>query len=318
MKGDWLVAAQALQRAEALFEEAPARARRSYAEGVETLGRYRLDPETLHLWAREVVGEGARRPLPPPHRFDEWDEHRKVGRILGRLVGVLGRERDRLVLPNLRLVLKEVFRYRPVGMRRSDLFGEGILGLYKATFRFDARRGVRFSTYATFWIRQSIRKGLTDRSRLIRVPQAIQEEFRRSGGKLTKAEVDRVRRLLRSMTLFSSVDSEDSRSHFAYEIPDPSLPEHSESLRLRKMPLLVRAAMARLDSKQRDVLQRRFGLDGERPETLEQIGVRLNLSRERIRQIEAEAILAMRHCGSLREAYEDLQDAGITVASARG
>ena len=95
-------------------------------------------------------------------------------------------------------------------MRRSDLFQEGILGLHKAVFRFDATRGIRFSTYATYWIRQAIRKALIDKARLIRVPQAIQEELRKEENKLNPSEADRVRRIMSETVLFSAGESDES------------------------------------------------------------------------------------------------------------
>jgi hypothetical protein len=171
---DMETASRALARAESLLELSPARALSAYNEGVAVLRKYVLDPETLYQWAREVGGT-----LRPSRSLGGVPELRKVDRVLQLLTRTLERERDRLVMPNFRLVLKEVFRYRPVGMKRSDLFQEGIIGLHKAVFRFDSSRGIRFSTYATYWIRQAMRKCLTDKARLIRVPQAIQEELHR-------------------------------------------------------------------------------------------------------------------------------------------
>ena len=116
-----------------------------------------------------------------------------VGEARESAVVALERARDVLVLPNFRLVLKDVFRYHPAGMRHSDLFQEGVLGLHKAVFRFDSERGTRFSTYATYWIRQSIRKALIDKARMIRVPQAVQEELRKEESRLNETEANRHR-----------------------------------------------------------------------------------------------------------------------------
>lgn len=285
------------------------RASRTFAEGARIIEKYRLDPETLYLWARDVGGSG--RSAGP---MDRLPASRKVDRIIRKVLRVLEAQRDRLVLPNFRLVLKEVFRYRPVGMVRGDLFQEGILGLHKAIFRYDPERGTRFSTYATFWIRQSMRKSLTDRSRLIRVPQAVQEELRKEASSLGAAERDRLRRIMGNTILFSYGENDDGVDRYSFDIKDPTVPEFGELLRLRRMPEAVQDALESLPSRQRDVLQRRYGLAGERPQTLEEIGVQLNLSRERIRQIEQDAIRAMRKSRGLCEVYEDLGHAQVTAA----
>ena len=126
-----------------------------------------------------------------------------------------------LVLPNFRLVLKEVFRYHPLGMRHSDLFQEGVLGLHKAVFRYDPTRATRFSTYATYWIRQSIRKALIDKSRMIRVPQAVQEQLRKSDSTLSARETDRVRRIMSETMLFSAGESEEGAERNSFVVRDP-------------------------------------------------------------------------------------------------
>jgi hypothetical protein len=142
MDKDLGLAFRAMDRAEALAHTSPARSERALQEGVRVLAKYPLDPETLYQWSREAV-YGVR----PLGELGKLKRTARLGRVLKRVVQVLERERDRLVMPNFRLVLKEVFRYHPTGMKRSDLFQEGILGLQKAVFRFDAERGIRFSTY---------------------------------------------------------------------------------------------------------------------------------------------------------------------------
>jgi RNA polymerase primary sigma factor len=310
MEADCTMATRALERAETLVKSSAARSTRQYQEGVAILDRYPLDPETLYQWSREIVGTlRGSGPLGKLERFQ------RIDRILRNVIEVLERERDRLVMPNFRLVLKEVFRYHPTGMKRSDLFQEGILGLHKAVFRFDASRAIRFSTYATYWIRQSIRKSLIDKSRMIRIPQAIQEELRKADSTLKPAEADRVRKLMGETILFSYGESDDSNDRFSFEVRDPTTPELGENLHTGKVPQVVNEALRDLNSRERDVVQRRFGLAGERPQTLEEIGVHLNLSRERIRQIEQEALARMRRCRDLLEVYEDLGMAEATAAT---
>ena len=310
MEGDLALASGALERAEAASEKPRGRPLVKYRGGVEILAKYRLDAETVYQWAREVadspfpaVSAGVSRKL------------RQVVRVLRNSLQALDAERERLLRANYRLVMKEVFRYRPIGMSYGDLFQEGILGLQKAVFRFDPERSIRFSTYATYWIRQSIRKALIDKSRMIRVPQAVQEELRKADGGLKVGEADRVRRVMSDTILFSYGESDDAKDRFSFDIRDPSMPEYGEKLHTTTVPRKVHRALGNLSSRERDVLLRRFGLDGERPHTLEEIGVRLNLSRERIRQIEQEALARMRGSRDLMEVYEDLDMAQVTSAN---
>jgi RNA polymerase primary sigma factor len=301
MADDLMKARQYLERTESLATKDPAKALQAFEAGAAVLGTYPLDPETLFQWAREAVNSKI-----PEHLLHKLPKLERIGALASRLLRRLDRERDNLVLPNFRLVLKEVFRYHPTGMRRSDLFQEGVLGLHKAVFRFDAERATRFSTYATYWIRQSIRKALIDKSRLIRVPQAVQEELRKQDSSLAPEEADRVRRIMTETMLFSAGESDDSGDRNTFVVEDPSVPELGEELHTGVIPRLVSDALESLETREREVLQRRFGLGGEKPQTLEEIGTRMNLSRERIRQIEREALGRMRKLTSLRDVYEDL------------
>ncbi|MGH9361689.1 MAG: sigma-70 family RNA polymerase sigma factor, partial [Thermoanaerobaculia bacterium] len=223
-------------------------------------------------------------------------------------IRIMEEARDRLVLPNFRLVLKEVFRYQPVGMKRSDLFQEGILGLHRAVFRFDPTRLTRFSTYATYWIRQAIRKALIDRSRLIRVPQAVQEELRNPDTHLSSEEVERVNRLMRETVSISAGDDDDGDDRRTTGMLGDDGLRADDGLRTGAIPSAVSAALGRLDTREREVIRRRFGLEGEHVQTLEEIGSILHLSRERIRQIEAEALDKMSRSHALQEVYEHLEN----------
>ena len=301
MAADLKKATKSLEKAESLAVKDPAKAIKAFETGVKVLCTYRLDPETLYQWSREV-GRGSL----PRGVLAGLPRLEKVERLLVRVLDVLEGARDQLVLPNFRLVLKEVFRYHPTGMRRSDLFQEGVLGLHKAVFRYDPGRATRFSTYATYWIRQAIRKSLIDKSRLIRVPQAVQEELRKTDSHLSPEEANRVRRIMSETMLFSAGESDDSNDRNSFVVKDPSAPELGEELHVGVIPRAVSDALDALGTREREVLQRRFGLAGERPQTLEEIGSRMNLSRERIRQIEREALENMRRLPRLQEVYQDL------------
>ncbi len=308
---DFEQASKALAKAEALAEKRLRRAVPALETGAKLLRVYTLDPETLTQWSREVLTTRTKSPL------FQMDYFKRVERILRNVMEVLEKERDRFVMPNFRLVLKEVFRYHPTGMRRSDLFQEGVLGLQKAVYRYDAERNIRFSTYATYWIRQSIRKSLIDKSRMIRVPQAIQEELRKTQSTMNPLEKERVRKIMANTVLFSYGESDDSSDRFSFDVKDPNRPELGEELHTGVIPNRVRDALHELSSRERDILQRRFGLAGERPQTLEEIGTQLNLSRERIRQIEQEALGRMRRSQDLMEVYEDLDTVVSSQALAR-
>ncbi len=263
------------------------------------LRRYPIDPETLLAWAREIAA--------PSEHDDPLATRERDARIAGliaRVASVVEETRDRLVLPNLRLVLKDVFRFNPTGMRRSDLFQEGILGLHRAVFRYDPTRKTRFSTYATYWIRQSIRKALIDRSRLIRVPQAVQEELRNPESRIDPGEADRVRRVMNETVSMSAGEETDPRDQLSFEAVQDS--SHDEEMHLGVVPRAVERALSALNGREREVVRRRFGIGGDRVQTLEEIGVALHLSRERIRQIEREALEKMRKGSELQAVYEDL------------
>jgi RNA polymerase sigma factor (sigma-70 family) len=243
-------------------------------------------------WSREIgLGSGDPGPLSRTSR------EQKAVRIINRTVAIIEGARDRLVLPNFRLILKEVFRYNPAGMKRSDLFQEGILGLHRAVFRYDPERKTRFSTYATYWIRQAIRKSLIDRSRLIRIPQAV---------RLTEQEVQRLRRVMGEGVSLSAGEDDDPRDRLSFESLQLSGPSHHEQLHIGVIPEAVEKALLGLESREREILKRRFGIGGDRVQTLEEIGVALHLSRERIRQIEREALEKMKRQGALQAVYEEL------------
>jgi len=303
IKDDLLIATKKLTYAERLARRSPKRAMQILSQGIEILKKYPLDPESRFQWSRAVArSEGDQGPLGALVRT------RKSRNIVRRTIQIMENARDKLVLPNFRLILKEVFRYQPSGMKRSDLFQEGILGLHRAVFRFDPGRLTRFSTYATYWIRQAIRKALIDRSRLIRVPQAVQEELRNPDTHLSSDEVLRVRRIMRETVSISAGDDDNPEDRLSLDMIQDSDTPVSEKLHTGSIPLAVSRAMTYLDSREREVIRRRFGLEGEHLQTLEEIGTSLHLSRERIRQIETDALKKMSRIQILQEVYDDLEE----------
>jgi RNA polymerase sigma factor (sigma-70 family) len=307
MGDDILAATKQLEISSRLGPKSAKRAETAILQGVQILKQYRLDPETRFQWSRQAAASP-----PDSGPLDELERPQKALKILKRTVKIMEEARDRLVLPNFRLILKEAFRYQPVGMKRSDLFQEGILGLHRAVFRFDPTRLTRFSTYATYWIRQAIRKALIDRSRLIRVPQAVQEELRNPETHLSKEEVQRVNRIMRETVSISSGDEDDEERRPFDMLGDRGVPV-SEKLHTGAIPTAVSHAMVSLDAREREVIRRRFGLEGEQVQTLEEIGSSLHLSRERIRQIEAEALKKMGRNQNLQDVYDTLEAEGSTM-----
>ena len=283
MAEDFEAAQKALEESQKLLgrkpgsrsgKKAETKAWSRFEEGVEILSTYPLDPETLFNWSKEVL----EKPLVPTG-IGELEKSARIEKIVRRLFNRLSAARDDLVLPNLRLVLKEVFRYHPVGMRRSDLFQEGILGLHKAIFRYDPGRGTRFSTYATYWIRQSIRKSLIDKARMIRVPQGVQEDLRKEECRFTEDEASRIRRIMSDTVLFSAAENDEGGDRNLFVVKDTNEHAQSEKLHTAAIPKAICKALDRLGGREREVISMRFGLLGDKPQTLEQIGNRMNLSK---------------------------------------
>jgi RNA polymerase primary sigma factor len=302
-----------------------------HGDGLRPLIRDEKSVAAMRAWARDEVA------MPAIRRWIEaGNDVETVAEMIDDLT-VRGREaRDHLTSANLRLVVANAKKYMNRGLGFLDLIQEGNAGLMRAVDKFEWQRGFKFSTYATWWIRQAIQRGLADQSRTIRIPVHMVETMQRvtrttreltlSLGReptteeiaeelskdprmaITAERVEEVRRYGRNPISLETPVGEEGDTELGQLIEDPDAIRPDVVVVDQILKEQVTKVLNSLEGREERVLRLRFGLDDGRPRTLEEVGKEFGLTRERIRQIESHALRKLRHPSRSRKLREFVTD----------
>jgi len=262
-----------------------------------------LSGDTLQLYLREI---GQVKLLTPQEEITLAKRIRRGDK----------KAREQMITANLRLVVKIAREYEGLGLPLLDLINEGNIGLMKGVERFDLNKGAKLSTYASLWIKQAIRRALSNQSKTIRLPVHVFDKMthiRRAEVKLRETldreptdeevadnlglntrRIRQYREASRAPVSLNSPVSEDNSTSISDHVADASAAAPFDEIVKHNDNELMREVLATLDARESRILSMRFGLDNGRPKTLEEVGERLGVTRERIRQIQEQALQKMR------------------------